>query len=118
MSASVTCPVCGSANPPDSRFCSRCGTQLDRIVGGVAPTPVAAPAATPAAAAPPGMPALPPPPGEPVTITHRGNRFAVGYGETFYGVWNLSGGAPLQRFERTDGGWQQAWARFQQLEGA
>ena len=51
-----------------------------------------------------------------MTITHRGNRFAVGYGETFYGVWNLSGGAPLQRFERTDGGWQQAWARFQQLE--
>lgn len=85
----------------------------------MAPTPVAAPAATPAAAAAaPGMPALPPPPGEPVTITHRGNRFAVGYGETFYGVWNLSGGAPLQRFERTDGGWQQAWARFQQLEGA
>lgn len=118
MSASTTCPVCGSVNPPDSRFCSRCGTQLDRIVGGVAPTPVAAPAATPAAAAAPGMPALPPPPGEPVTITHRGNRFAVGYGETFYGVWNLSGGAPLQRFERTDGGWQQAWARFQQLEGA
>ncbi|MEX2407104.1 MAG: hypothetical protein WD834_07170 [Actinomycetota bacterium] len=63
------------------------------------------------------MPTLPPPPGgEPVTITHRGNTYAVGYGETFYGVWSLGGGSPLQRFERTDPGWQQAWARFQQLE--
>ncbi len=113
MSVSTTCPVCGSANPPDSRFCSRCGAQLDRIVGGVSATPSPTPPATP-----PVMPTLPPPPGKPVTITHRGNTYAVGYGETFYGVWNLDGGSPLQRFERTDGGWQQAWARFQQLEGA
>jgi hypothetical protein len=107
VSTSTTCPVCGGANPPDSRICSRCGTQLDRIVGGVAATP---------AATPPGLPTLPAPPGEPVTITHRGNTYAVGYGETFYGLWSLSGGPPLQRFERSDAGWQQAWARFQQLE--
>jgi hypothetical protein len=62
------------------------------------------------------MPTLPPPPGESVTITHRGNAYGVGYGETFYGVWSLRGGAPLQRFEWSDAGWQQAWARFQQLE--
>lgn len=111
MSATTACPVCGHLNPPDSRFCSRCGAQLDRIVGGATPAPSATPAVTP-----PGMPALPPPPGEPVTITHRGNGYGVGYGETFYGVWNLRGGAPLQRFERTDAGWQQAWAHFQQLE--
>jgi len=59
---------------------------------------------------------LPPPPGGPVTITHRGRTHGVGYGDTFYGVWSLRGGAPLQRFERTDAGWQLAWAYFQQLE--
>jgi hypothetical protein len=101
VSVSTTCPACGHANTPGSRFCGRCGTQLDRVVG-AQPTP--------------GASALPPPPGGPVTITHRGQSHAVGYGDGFYGVWSLGGGAPLQRFERTDVGWQMAWARFQQLE--
>lgn len=100
MSASAACPVCGHSNPPDARFCARCGTQLDRILG----------------AEPSGGPALPPPPPGPVTITHRGNAYAIGYGDTFYGVWNVRGGSPLERFERTEVGWQLAWAHFQQLE--
>jgi hypothetical protein len=127
MSASLACPTCGNVNMADARFCARCGTQLDRIVGPV-PTPAAAspaPAATPAtapagawpAAAPAGM-SLPPPPGGDVTITHRGQRHGVGYAEGFYGVWSLRGGAPLQRFERTDAGWQLAWAKFQELEAS
>jgi hypothetical protein len=53
-----------------------------------------------------------------VTITHRGQSHGVGYGEGFYGVWSLRGGAPLQRFERTDAGWQLAWAKFQELEAS
>lgn len=112
MSASVTCPTCGHANPPGSRFCARCGTQLDRIVE-PGPTP---PAASPDPAS--AMISLPPPPGsgDQVTITHRGQRHGVGYGEGFYGVWSLRGGPPLQRFERTDAGWQLAWTRFQELE--
>jgi hypothetical protein len=51
-----------------------------------------------------------------VTITHRGQAHGIGYADAFYGVWSLRGGAPLQRFERTDAGWQMAWAYFQQLE--
>jgi hypothetical protein len=125
--SSVTCPTCGNVSAPDARFCARCGTQLDRIVG---PTPAASPWATPAAspaAAPAASPAptaapaglsLPPPPGGDVTITHRGQSHGVGYGEPFYGVWSLRGGPPLQRFERTDAGWQLAWARFQELEAS
>lgn len=110
MSASVSCPTCGNVNPPGAKFCARCGTQLDRIVGS-GPTPVAA---SPA----PGGISLPPPPGSggEVTITHRGRSHGVGYGEGFYGVWSLEGGAPLQRFERTDAGWGLAWTKFQELE--
>jgi hypothetical protein len=104
MSVSITCPSCGHANTPGSRFCGRCGTQLDRIVG------------VRQSAQPAGAATLPPPPGGRVTITHRGNAHGVGYGENFYGVWSLGGGAPIQRFERTDAGWQMAWAYFQQLE--
>ena len=59
---------------------------------------------------------LPPPPGGSMTITHRGQTHGVGYGDTFYGVWSLGGGTPLRRFERTDAGWQLAWAYFQQLD--
>ena len=114
MSASVTCPTCGNVSMADARFCARCGTQLDRIVG-PGPTPAAA---SPAPAAAPSGISLPPPPGGPVTITHRGQSHAVGFGEGFYGVWSLRGGSPLQRFERTDAGWQLAWARFQELEAS
>ena len=36
---SITCPECGSVNPPESQYCGECGIELSKIEG--TPTPVA-----------------------------------------------------------------------------
>jgi hypothetical protein len=49
--------------------------------------------------------------------THSGQRYLLGYGRTFFGIWDrTSPAAPVERFSRDDGGWQQAWQRFTSLE--
>jgi hypothetical protein len=52
-----------------------------------------------------------------VQYTHSGSRYLLGYGRTFFGIWDRqSPGAPLERFPRTDDGWAQAWRRYTQIE--
>ncbi len=49
--------------------------------------------------------------------THSGQRYLLGYGRGFFGIWDRTAPtAPVDRFARDDGGWQQAWARFTSLE--
>ena len=49
--------------------------------------------------------------------THSGQRYLLGYGSTFFGIWDRTAPtAPVERFGRDDAGWQQAWARFTSLE--
>ena len=49
--------------------------------------------------------------------THSGQRYLLGYGRTFFGIWDRQmPNAPLERFARDDAGWVAAWRRFTQLE--
>lgn len=49
--------------------------------------------------------------------THSGQRYLLGYGRTFFGIWDRQmPNAPLERFARDDSGWAAAWRRFTQLE--
>jgi hypothetical protein len=69
-----------------------------------------------------------PQPGQPAAIadptdkdvmqyTHSGQRYLLGYGRTFFGIWDRQmPNAPLERFARDDAGWASAWRRFTQLE--
>jgi len=54
---------------------------------------------------------------EVVQYTHSGQRYLLGYGRSFFGIWDRqSPTAPVERFARDDAGWQQAWRRFTSLE--
>jgi hypothetical protein len=49
--------------------------------------------------------------------THSGQRYLLGYGKGFFGIWDRQAPAvPVERFSRDDAGWAAAWARYNQLE--
>ena len=50
-------------------------------------------------------------------FTHSGSRYLLGYGESFFGIWDRQGaGGPVSRFPRTDEGWREAWTAFGAME--
>ena len=52
-----------------------------------------------------------------VQYTHSGTRYLLGYGRSFFGIWDRQNPAsPVERFPRTDDGWEQAWRRYTQIE--
>jgi hypothetical protein len=54
---------------------------------------------------------------EAVQYTHSGTRYLLGYGRTFFGIWDrTSPSSPMERFARDDAGWAAAWRRFTQIE--
>jgi hypothetical protein len=49
--------------------------------------------------------------------THTGTRYLLGYGQTFFGIWDRQNPtSPVERFPRSDEGWGQAWRRYTQIE--
>jgi hypothetical protein len=49
--------------------------------------------------------------------THTGARYLLGYGQTFFGIWDRQNpSTPVERFPRSDEGWGQAWRRYTQIE--
>lgn len=49
--------------------------------------------------------------------THSGTRYLLGYGRTFFGIWDRSApAAPVEKFPRDDTGWAAAWRRYTQIE--
>jgi hypothetical protein len=49
--------------------------------------------------------------------THSGQRYLLGYGRGFFGIWDRQAPAvPVERFSRDDAGWAAAWHRYNQLE--
>ncbi len=47
----------------------------------------------------------------------RARRYLLGYGRTFFGIWQRSDPSrPLERFPRDDAGWAAAWRRFTTIE--
>jgi hypothetical protein len=64
-------------------------------------------------------PELPPPPAferpedRALQYTHSGRRYLLGYGLSFFGIWDRQRpGPPVSRYPRTDDGWRQAWLAF------
>jgi hypothetical protein len=52
-----------------------------------------------------------------VQYTHSGTRYLLGYGRTFFGIWDRQApDAPAEKFPRDDAGWAAAWGRFTQIE--
>jgi hypothetical protein len=51
-------------------------------------------------------------------ISHRGEKYEIGRGKRFYGIWVLGApyDAPVDRWPENRDGWQQAWARFATIE--
>ncbi len=91
-----TCPHCSHELPDEGTACPRCGHDLS--------------ARTAAEPEPGGAWA-------PLRYTHSGERYVLGYGEGFFGIWDRwAPGAPAERFPRTDDGWRQAWTRYASLE--
>lgn len=54
---------------------------------------------------------------EALRYTHSGTRYLLGYGRTFFGIWDRSApAAPVEKFPRDDAGWAAAWRRYIQIE--
>jgi hypothetical protein len=54
---------------------------------------------------------------EVLRYTHTGQRYLLGYGATFFGIWDRERpDSPIERFPRTDEGWVSAWRRYSTIE--
>ncbi len=55
---------------------------------------------------------------EKAVISHRGEKYEIGRGKRFYGIWVVGAPyeAPVDRWPENRDGWQQAWARFATIE--
>jgi len=60
------------------------------------------------------------PPGddnEVLQYTHSGTRYLLGYGRSFFGIWDRQApSAPIEKFARDDAGWAAAWRRYTAIE--
>ena len=49
--------------------------------------------------------------------THSGTRYLLGYGRTFFGIWDRQAPeTPVEKYPRDDAGWAAAWGRYTQIE--
>ena len=55
---------------------------------------------------------------EKAVISHRGEKYEIGRGKRFYGIWAVGApyDAPVDRWPETRDGWGQAWMRFSAIE--
>ena len=55
---------------------------------------------------------------EKAVISHRGEKYEIGRGKRFYGIWVIGAPyeAPVDRWPENHDGWQQAWARYAAME--
>jgi len=80
------------------------------------PDAVAAPLGVPATSAAPQL-QMDPTDSAVLQYTHTGSRYLLGYGQTFFGIWDRQNpSSPVERFARSDDGWGQAWRRYTQIE--
>src|SRR6202046_571713 len=55
---------------------------------------------------------------EKAIISHRGEKYEIGRGKRFYGIWVVGAPyeAPVDRWPETREGWEQSWSRFATVE--
>jgi hypothetical protein len=55
---------------------------------------------------------------EKAMISHRGEKYEIGRGKRFYGIWAVGAPyeAPIDRWPESRDGWEQAWTRFAAIE--
>jgi len=55
---------------------------------------------------------------EKAIISHRGEKYEIGRGKRFYGIWVVGApyDAPVDRWPENRDGWEQAWRRFVSIE--
>ncbi|HSH33709.1 MAG TPA: hypothetical protein VLB31_08810, partial [Actinomycetota bacterium] len=67
----------------------------------------------------PGVTAAPIDPNDHAAVqyTHSGTRYLLGYGRTFFGIWDREApDQPVQRYSRDDAGWTAAWSSYTRME--
>jgi hypothetical protein len=104
-----TCPYCAEQIPEDALRCPYCQSDLTEPAGAAPVTASAtAPASHPARRVV-GEGAL--------AFSHSGTTYLLGWGTTFFGIWNRNvPGGPQRTFPRTDEGWREAWLEFTRIE--
>jgi hypothetical protein len=71
----------------------------------------------PAASTPGTASPMDPDDNAPVQYTHSGTRYLLGYGRTFFGIWDRQAPEnPVEKYPRDDAGWAAAWGRYTQIE--
>src|SRR5438270_824660 len=108
------CPYCAEDISEEATRCPYCRSDLSVPPGDRADQ------SSPSSAQPLGAvpPAAAPRVGEgALRFSHSGERYILGYGADFFGIWDRTiPGGPVVRFPRNDDGWNLAWNQFTAME--